>query len=95
MDAPNPGSANEAVALLEQAQRGEIQIHVQQHGMERPMNRLNIGIMTSALLLGSAMLWAAGAPPTLFGISVFGALGVALALFMGFLVLVQIWRSSL
>ncbi len=85
----------EAVALLEQAQRGEIQIHVQQHGMERPMNRLNIGIMTSALLLGSAMLWAAGAPPTLFGISVFGALGVALALFMGFLVLVQIWRSSL
>ena len=83
------------VALLERAQRGELQIHVQQHGMERPMNRLNIGIMTSALLLGSALLWATGAPPTIFGISVFGALGVATAIFMGAMVLLQIWRSSL
>lgn len=84
----------EMAELLEQTRRGELQIHVHQHGLETPINRLAIGIMIAALFLGSALLWAFGAPPVLFGISIFGALGVAFSLFLGFMLLFQIWRSG-
>ena len=83
----------ETVNLLERAQRGELQIHVQQHGIEKPLTRLAYSIVVAALFLGSTLLWAASAPPTLFGISVFGVLGVALALVLGLNVLFLLWRS--
>ena len=83
----------ETVNLLERAQRGELQIHVQQHGIEKPLTRLAYSIVVAALFLGSTLLWAASAPPTLFGVSVFGVLGVALALVLGLNVLFLLWRS--
>ena len=68
----------ETVSLLERIQRGELQIHVQQHGLQGPLNRLTYGIVVAALLLGSALLWAMAAPPAPWGVSIFGVLGAAL-----------------
>ncbi len=76
------------MSLLERAQKGELQIHVQQHGIQAPVNRLAYSVLIAALFLGSSLLWALSAPPTLFGISVFGVLGVLLALAMGLHLLV-------
>ena len=83
----------ETVNLLERTQRGELQIHVQQHGMQRPVDRLTYGIVVAAILLGSALLWAFAAPPVLFGISIIGALGVALGLALAAHLLYLVWRA--
>ena len=59
----------ETLGVLEQLRSGDLHIHIHQHGIEKPLNRLTYGIMTSALLLGSSVMWAVGAKPTLFGVS--------------------------
>lgn len=81
------------LSLLERTQRGELKINVQQHGIASPLNRLTYGILVAALLLGSTLLWAAAAPPALWGISIFGFLGAALGLLLGAHLLFLIWRS--
>jgi len=83
----------ETVALLERTQRGELQFHVQQHGVQGPLNRLTYGILVAALFLGAALLWATAAPPALWGVSIVGVLGVALALALGAHLLYLIWRA--
>ncbi len=83
----------ETVNLLERTQRGELQIHVQQHGMQRPLDRLTYGIVVAAILLGSALMWAFAAPPMFFGISIIGALGVALGLALAAHLLYLVWRA--
>jgi ubiquinone biosynthesis protein len=83
----------ETVNLLERIQRGELQIHVQQHGLQAPLHRLTYGIIVAALLLGSALLWALAAPPAPWGISIFGVLGAALGLALAFHLLYLIWRA--
>lgn len=83
----------ETVNLLERTQRGELQIHVQQHGVQRPLDRLTYGIVVAAILLGSALLWALAAPPAIFGISIVGALGVALGLALATHLLYLVWRA--
>ena len=80
--------------LLERLQRGDITIRVEQQGMQAPVNRLVYGILTAALLLSSALLWSSMAPPLLFGIPILAMLGVALALAMGFHLLMLLWRAS-
>jgi ubiquinone biosynthesis protein len=47
-------------------------------------NRLVFGLIISSLFLGSAMMWAAGAPPKWHDISLFGAFGCAVSCFLGF-----------
>lgn len=83
----------DTTTLLERIQRGDLQIRVQQQGMQGPLNRLTYGILVAALLLGSALLWAMAAPPALWGISIFGVLGVALGLALGAHLLYLIWRA--
>ena len=83
----------ETVNLLERTQRGELQVHVQQHGMQQPLDRLAYGVVVAALLLGSALLWALAAPPTLFGISIVGALSAVLGLVLAAHLLYLIWRA--
>jgi len=84
----------ETLELIERIQHGDLKINVHQHGLEGPINRLIYGMLASALLIGSTLLWAMAAPPTLFGISVFGFLGVGVSVVMGLHVLFLILRSG-
>ena len=84
----------ETLGLIERTQRGELQINVQQRGIQGPLNRLVYGILVAALLLSSSLLWALAAPPLLFGISFFGFLGAVAAVVLGIHLLFLIWRSS-
>ncbi len=81
-------------SLLERIQRGDITVRTEQQGMQAPINRLAYGILIAALFLGSTMLWSSMAPPLLFGIPVIAMLGVGLALFLGFHMLVLLLRAS-
>jgi ubiquinone biosynthesis protein len=83
----------DTTTLLERVQRGELQIRVQQQGLQGPLNRLAYSILVAALLLGSSLLWAMAAPPALWGISIFGVLGMALALALGTHLLYLIGRA--
>lgn len=83
----------DTTTLLERVQRGELQIRVQQQGLQGPLNRLAYGILVAALLLASSLLWAMAAPPAPWGISIFGVLGTALALALGTHLLYLIWRA--
>jgi ubiquinone biosynthesis protein len=52
--------------------------------MERTVNRLVRGIIAAALIVASALMWSRDAPPVLYGVSVFGVLGYAVAIWLAF-----------
>jgi ubiquinone biosynthesis protein len=83
----------DASILLEQMQRGELRIQVQQSGMQGPANRLVYGMLVAALFLGSTIVWGSMAPPLLFGMPILPMLGVLLALVLGVHLLYLIWRA--
>ena len=56
-------------------QRQELAVQLSHRHLEPSVNRLVFGLMVSALFVGSAMMWAAKAPPVWHDISIFGALG--------------------
>lgn len=77
------------VQILEQIQSGKFDVHLDHRGLEPSVNRLVLGLLTSALFVGSAMLVASDVRPLLYGISVPGAAGCLLALLLGW----RVWRA--
>jgi ubiquinone biosynthesis protein len=69
--------------LLDQLHRGKFSVHLDHGPMESVVNRMVAGLITSALLIASAMLWTRGVPPTIHGVSVLGILGYLTAIFLG------------
>jgi ubiquinone biosynthesis protein len=72
-----------------------LRFYVEQPSLVGPINRLTYGLLVAAVLLSSTLLWGMAAPPLLWGISIFGFLGVVLGLVLGAHLLFLIWRSSL
>jgi len=73
--------------LLEQLQAGNFAVRVKHPPLERSVNRLVYGLCTSAFLLTSALLWVHEIPPTIHGISILGAAGYLVAVFLAIRVL--------
>lgn len=80
-DAPD-----EVIALLRQARRGEVRMVLEHQRIGPTVNRLVLGLMASAVFLGSSLLLAMKVPPLLFherqvmamqDISLIGLVGVA------------------
>lgn len=71
--------------LMQFARRQHFAVQLQHQHLEPSVNRLVFGMMTSALFVGSAMLWAYKAPPLMFeSISFFGVLGCTISAVLGF-----------
>ena len=51
--------------ILEQIQSGKFDVHLDHRGLEPSVNRLVLGMLTSALFLGSAMLLSRNVPPVI------------------------------
>jgi ubiquinone biosynthesis protein len=79
---------------LGQLQSGKFQVRIDNRHLDSVVNRLVLGVVLSALLLGSSLLWSLKAPPVAGGVSIFGALGYALALVIGAMLLHAIWRTG-
>lgn len=89
--------------LVQQMRYGTFDIHLDHRGLEPSVNRLVVGLMTSALFLGSALMLAHRVPPLVgdipffgswFGenvksISALGFLGLGLSAFWGW----RVWRA--
>jgi ubiquinone biosynthesis protein len=77
-----------------QIQTGGLQVRVDLRNLDTIVNRLVLGLVLSALLLGSSLLWSLKAPPLAHDISVFGAAGYFLALGVGWILLRSMQKSG-
>jgi ubiquinone biosynthesis protein len=80
--------------MLRQIKRGKFDVHLEHRKLESTVNRLVMGLLASALFVGSAQLWSLQVPPTVGGFSIPGALGCALAVALGFRLLHAIKKSG-
>lgn len=80
--------------ILEQVQSGKFDVHLDHRGLEPSVNRLVLGMLASALFLGSSIMLSRNVGPKLFDISVLGACGCTLALMLGIRLLRAISKSG-
>jgi len=88
------GFPRHANQILERVDRGQLQVNLEHRHLDTAVNRLALGILAAALYIGSSMILAAEVKPLLLGVSVFGVLGSLFGLFLGFVLLKAIHRSS-
>jgi ubiquinone biosynthesis protein len=81
-------------AVLEQVREGRLDVQLEHRRLQPSVNRLVFGIVTSALFLGSALLWSMKVPPLVDDVSVFGVIGCTVAVFLGFWLLRSINKSG-
>jgi len=79
--------------LLQQMQSGRFDVHLDHRGLEPSVNRLVLGMLTSALFLGSTLMITRNVWP-FHDISVPGALGGALSVALGLRLLRAISKSG-
>ncbi|MBI3480409.1 MAG: ubiquinone biosynthesis protein UbiB [Nitrosomonadales bacterium] len=87
--------------LLRAARRGRLEIHIDVTNLKHvgnqldgAANRLVIGIIVAALIIGSSIVMTVPGGPTLLGLPIFGLLGYLSAAAGGIWLLLSIWRSS-
>ena len=92
---------NDLRELARAARNGRLQVHVDLTSLaafgqelDRAANRLAIGLVTAALIVGSAIVMTVEAGPTLFGLPLFGMLGFGAALAGGAWLFRSILRSG-
>ena len=79
--------------ILQQVQSGRFDVHLDHRGLEPSVNRLVLGLLTSALFLGSVQLITHHVWP-LWEVSVPGTLGIALSVGLGLRLLRAINKSG-
>ena len=87
--------------LLRELRRGRLKMELDLkrldhfgHQLDRSANRLTIGIITAALIVGSSIVMTVEGGPTLFGLPLFGLVGFLLAFLAGAWLVLSIWRSG-
>ena len=79
--------------ILLQVERGSFDVHLDHRGLEPSVNRLVLGMLASALFLGSSLLLSQGVW-VFHGISIPGALGCGVAVALGLRLLRAIRKSG-
>jgi ubiquinone biosynthesis protein len=79
--------------ILQQVESGKFDVHLDHRGLEPSVNRLVLGMLTSALFLGSSLLISRDVWP-LWGVSVPGTLGTLLSAYLGWRLLRAIAKSG-
>jgi ubiquinone biosynthesis protein len=89
--------------LLSQMQAGKFDVHLDHRGLEPSVNRLVLGLLASALFMGSALLLSQQVPPLLFprpsylgmhNVSILGLGGCIVSLLLGLRLLRAIGKSG-
>lgn len=62
--------------------------------IDRSANRLTVGVITAALIIGSSIVMTVEGGPTLFGLPAFGLVGFLIAFVNSVWLLLSIWRSG-
>ena len=95
------GLPQDVSRLLRAAKRGRLEIHIDVLHLKRlgnqldsAANRLVVGVVVAALIIGSSIVMTVPGGPTLLGLPFFGLLGFIGALLGSLWLLVSIWRSG-
>ena len=80
--------------VLKRVRDGTFTVHLDLRHIDRVINRLVLGVMSSALFVGSSLLWSMKAPPTIGGVSIVGGAGYLLAIYLGWRLLHAIKKSG-
>ena len=80
--------------VLKRIRDGTFSVHLDHRHLDPVINRLVLGVMTSALIVSSSLLWSMKAPPVLAGVSVFGGAGYVVAVYLGWRLLRAIKKSG-
>jgi ubiquinone biosynthesis protein len=80
--------------VLKRVRDGTFSVHLDHRHLDPVINRLVLGVMTAALLVGSSLLWSMKAPPVLAGVSVFGVAGYLVSVYLGWRLLRAIKKSG-
>ncbi|OGS99977.1 MAG: ubiquinone biosynthesis protein UbiB [Gallionellales bacterium RIFCSPLOWO2_12_FULL_59_22] len=87
--------------LLRAARRGRLEVHIDVtrlkhfgNQLDGAANRLVIGIVVAAIIIGSSIVMTVPGGPTLFGLPTFGLLGFLGAAAGGVWLLLSIWKSN-
>lgn len=83
--------------ILQQVQSGKFDVHLDHRGLEPSVNRLVLGMLTSALFLGSSLMLSRHVPPKLpifGGISFVGLAGCILACALALRLIRAIYKSG-
>ncbi len=87
--------------ILRSARSGRLQVHVDLtrlsrfgNQLDRAANRLTLGVVTAALIVGSSIVMTIEGGPALLGLPVFGLLGFLGAIAGSAWLLYSIWRSG-
>jgi ubiquinone biosynthesis protein len=75
--------------ILDQAQTGEFSVKLEVNRLDRITNRLIFGMIATGLIVASALLWSAGVGPFFEDLSLLGAAGIVLALYIVY----RLWRA--
>jgi len=90
-------------SILEQMQRGKFDVHLEHRRLGPSVNRLVLGLMTSALFLGSSLMLSSEVPPLLFAngawlgienLSMLGLCGCIASVGLGLRLFIAIRRSG-
>ena len=84
----------DAADILHRLKKGSFDVHLNHRRLETTVNRLVMGILTAALFMGSTSLLSAKVPPLAWGISIPGAVGCAIAAWLGFRLIRAIKRMG-
>lgn len=80
--------------LFQQVREGSFDVHLEHRRLEPAVNRLVMGVVSSALFLGSSMLLSNRVPPLLGDYSVPGTAGFLISAFLGLRLVWKIWRNE-
>lgn len=84
----------EVTDILERIRAGSLDVHLDHRRLDPVVNRLVLGLLTSALFLGSSLLWSMEAPPLVSDVSLFGAIGYTVSIVMATRLLRAVRRSE-
>lgn len=84
----------DAADILHRLKKGSFDVHLSHRRLETTINRLVLGILTAALFMGSASLLSQSVPPLAWDISVPGAVGCGIALWLGYTLIRAIKRMG-
>ena len=82
------------IDILQQVQSGRFDVHLDHRGLEPSVNRLVLGMLASALFLGSSILLSRDVWPTFKGVSILGIGGCLISLGLGLRLLRAISKSG-
>lgn len=95
------GLPDDLSRLLRAARRGRLELHVDVtqlrrfgNQLDRAINRLVIGLVISALIIGSSIVMTVSGGPTLLGLPIFGLAGFAGAVAGSLWLFASLWKSN-